>query len=339
MATPTTDMTGSGTSTTDGMTSSTTDGSTSSTTDGTSSSTADGTTSSGVCGDGNVDADEDCDKTSCLADEFQDTFNTCMRGLTCKMSCEFRARECTPCDGCCKNATCGDGVVNTPMDTGVEEECDGEAGCADDCRFERRRVFVTSQAYCGDMAIYDQSNCMGNGGGLTGVERGDARCRELATAANELNPDKQILNPDKMKAWLSTTNADHPAMRFSGATEGFAGRYVMVKKNVDQSFEEILVAYGWAGLIDGLDVPDDKMTGIDINEKGVQLDMVQTVWTNVKADGTSSGSDHCNGWNAVAGDPKPKGGYGYTDVVNAEWTAAGAENCSNAKRLYCFEDP
>lgn len=221
--------------------------------------------------------------------------------------------NCTP---DCKVARyCGDGVVDT-MDG---EECDGGNECWN-CLLDRR-VFVTSAFYCGDMGIFN-NGCTSNGKGM-GVARGDARCNEVAKSA------KPPLGK-KMKAWLSTGAGDQPDKRFNAAAAGkkFEGRYVMVK--ADKT--EVVVAYGWAGLIGG-----ELKHAINIDENGLQH-MDGTAWTNTTTLGeVSDAIDSCGAWGSPSSNDN--GRFGKIAMTDQQWTAAGAENCSNAKRLYCFEDP
>lgn len=242
--------------------------------------------------------------------------------------------NCTP---DCKVARyCGDGK----HDKDEGEECDDGNDDGDDgCRncFRDRRVFVTSERYCGNMNEDNSGACDGTPNVVMGKDsamRGDARCQALAMAANVSNPDKQILNPDKMKAWLSKGAGDQPAVRFSAATKGkeFAGRYVMVK--ADNSLE--VVAYGWEGLI-GVNDMNTLEHAINLDEKGVGP-LAVTVWTNVNANGTSASENHCESWTEAT--TMIYGGYGTTEAKNEQWTAAQMPaTCNNANRLYCFEDP
>ncbi len=296
-------------STSTSTTSSTTDGMTSSTTDGTTSSTTDGTTGPAtVCGDGKMDVGEACDDGNTV--------------------------DTDACTNACLMAKCGDGIVHIGV-----EECDDDKD--DRCLncFLDRRVFATSVEYCGNMNPKDKSICIVSDSGLEtmgkmGVARGDARCNELAKSAT---PPLEM--GKKMKAWLSTNGEDQPAARFKAATSGFEGRYVMFEKDGD-AFKKVVVAYGWIGLIS---VNDMSMATL---EKGINIDEMGaatpgTVWTNVKADGTVASDQHCTEWGAPG--TMIKGAYGLTEVKNTQWTVVGdpvgVESCSNAKRLYCFEDP
>ena len=225
--------------------------------------------------------------------------------------------------GCKLARSCGDGQI----DDDYGEECDGEPGCAIDCRFERRRVFVTSQVYCGDMGTFSNA-CNKDGGELLGVARGDARCQELAKAAG-------FPTWDKMKVWLSSDDTDQPKNRFNAAAKGkeFGGLYVMV----DAQDVEILVAQGWTGLVDGmLDTPDMN-GGINVDEYGAFVPEA-TVWTNVKTNGELTGADSdCMQW--ANSTTMATGGCGRTSAKDTQWTAFQALLCLSPSRLYCFEDP
>jgi len=283
---------------------------------------------------------EKCDEADCPTKATSEEFDACMRSLTCRMDCMFEM-GCKPCDGCCQPATCGDDVVNTSINASnvvAQEECDDSKDDTCNNCFRDRRVFVTSKSYCGNMNPRDdKENCIATDDvqktfGKTLVERGDARCQELAGSAN-------LPNPATMKAWLSVNAMDQPAARFSAATNGFSGRYMMMRK---EPVGEILVAEGWEGLVDGLDLPDE-VKGLEFDEMGEPRASV-TVWTNTNADG-SSGPKHCKEWTNIGNE---SGGFGRTDITdlpNSEWTTAlnadvvASATCSTPNRLYCFEDP
>lgn len=106
-----------------------------------------GAQTGGFCGDGNLDAGEDCDdgnNLSCDGCDRDCTSPSCGNGAVCD------AEECDDgnnasgdgCSAACVSEICGNGVTNP----GYDEDCDDagfSATCDDDCTF----------AICGDMLV------------------------------------------------------------------------------------------------------------------------------------------------------------------------------------------
>jgi hypothetical protein len=126
----------------------------------------------------------------------------------------------------------------------------------------------------------------------------DALCQSSADSANL---------PGAFKAWLSD-GVDSPDTRFSK----LAGRYVRS--------DGVEVAASYADLTDAfLAAPVD----LTADQQAVPYPPIS--WTNVAADGTSSGTLHCNGWTATQ-----SGGLGATGEVNFssfKWTEGSSHNC------------
>ncbi|MDB4943467.1 MAG: hypothetical protein JWP97_3001 [Labilithrix sp.] len=66
----------------------------------------------------------------------------------------------------------------------------------------------------------------------------------------------------------------------------------------------------------------------------VALGGVDKAWTGCDPLGEAISGATCNGWSATSGN----GQYGAAKQASAEWSSAGAQNCSDVAPLYCFED-
>ena len=114
------------------------------------------TTSSGVCGDGNVDGDEECDDGASNGDDAACT-SDCLNNVCGDGKLNTGVEECDDGntedgDGCtasCKNNVCGDGVVHEGVeicDDGVNDGSYG--GCMDNC--------AQLGPYCGDTFLQEE---------------------------------------------------------------------------------------------------------------------------------------------------------------------------------------
>jgi hypothetical protein len=171
------------------------------------------------CGDGVLDANEECDLGP------------------------WHNNDMGECTTFCKLAACGDGFIYNPF-----EACDGEEYCADDCTFStcgdgvvqlhewcektrpddpectdfcldsRKVIFVTSEHYVG--------------GELGGVAGADEKCQMLADDAG--------LGGEFM-AWLATSHDDSPLLRFNWLN----GPYVDVNgQQLAATWSEVYQTYG-----------------------------------------------------------------------------------------------
>jgi len=165
------------------------------------------------------------------------------------------------------------------------------------CYAPVKRVFISSTSYTGAL------------GGLTGA---DTKCQLLADS---------VSLGGTWKAWLSdsVTNA---ADRL---THGEAGYYL-----IDSVTK---VADNWSGIVSG-----SLLAGINYDEKLQFVKSGTKVWTNTHGNGlkaTTDLSDTCRDWtsagsyHAVYGLNERFGGSG--------WTDSNYTKCSDAQRLYCFE--
>ncbi len=219
--------------------------------------------------------------------------------------CDAAGMQTIDCEADCRTPACGDGTLNTL----AGETCDDANllpgdGCSTDCRPERR-VFVTSASFKGDLNSADDNPDM-----LAGIPLADARCNALALAAGL---------PPVFKAWLSDSDVE-PASRFD---LDFSGLYRLLSPDFP------VVAEGW------LDLTDDSLAHpIDADETGTLI--LGNVLTNTAFDGTSASDQHCSAWTK---NDNSSTTIGQSSAFDSTWTDLGESFCSNAYRLYCFEDP
>jgi len=309
--------------------------------------------SSSNCGDGKISGEETCecggdDGDPCVEELYwkeeplSGSCYNCTLAQWCGDGVKNGAEACdtkgqsADCEAECTKVVCGDGIVNSLGG----EECEGDLDCSM-CRFVRRRVFVTSLRYCGDMGEYKQldsdppkyecNDYPADKGSEKGVGRADQRCADLAEKEG-------ILKREDVKAWLSVTSSDgenmeNPKHRFDASTKGFGGRYVMIRKNN----EEVVVAEGWHDLTDGT-----LGNAILVTENGENINSGGSAWTNTLIDGDAEASqvgNDCNDWSSRDG--SDLGNYGLAAKADAQWTVndSAKSKCSSGRRLYCFEDP
>lgn len=151
---------------------------------------------------------------------------------------------------------CGNGDLE-----GTEECDDGNLNpkdsCDDKCLIAKRKVFVTSVGYTGNL------------GGLDGA---DDICQMHADADG-------VKLGGSFRAWLSTDEAS-PATQF--ADSDFTGKYVRV--------DGVVVAEGWQELTSGV-----LMNPINKDEMNA-LANGKAVWTNTEIDGTALSDEDCANW-------------------------------------------
>jgi len=160
---------------------------------------------------------------------------------------------------CVKGDHCGDGEIQHP-----DEECDlgleknGEDGepCNAQCKLDGRVVFLTSEAYFGDL------------GGLTGA---DDICNTLAMEAG-------LANAGSFMAWLSS-DMGSPAARMTKHAE----KYLLLDG-------QTIVAESWTDLADGT-----LAAAIIVDENGELLMENKVAWTGTSPIGELS-FPTCNGW-------------------------------------------
>ena len=169
-----------------------------------------------------------------------------------------------------------------------------------------RLAFLTSDSGNGDLSSWPQA------GGATGLEAGDAICRNLAAAAG-------IRQPESFKAWLSGAGVnaidrfehDGPWMRLDG----------------------ILIASSKADLTDGA-----LASSIHLTETGEYR--TSSAWTGTLANGLAAPT-HCASWTSASASDTGEDGNAY--YVNFEWTQVRNPPqlpmpCNVSVPFYCLQD-
>lgn len=286
--------------------------------------TSSGTTMMGpMCGNGEVEGDEQCDDKNAVDDD--KCRNNCMVAV-CGDGVEniSEGEEKEPCDdgnpnnedNClnCVIAVCGDEVINQEKDErgDVKEQCeDADATKCLDCKVIRW-VFVTNGTFKGD---------------LGGVGGADAKCN---AAKGEL--------PGTYMAWISSSDPKSaPATRFDSTT--FKGRYML-----PPMIDPIPVADGWMDLttLKGGEEGHYLQNPVNRDSSGMIL-MEAFAWTNTNPEGEKNvNNQNCKDWTtAIDNVDAPSGLTGNPSVTNAEWTLNVSIQCktvpANKARLYCFQ--
>ncbi len=201
---------------------------------------------------------------------------------------------------------------STSTDSGVATESDSgstiaDAGATDSAVGDssvasRKRVFVTSSTYTGDLKTA--------GAGTDGFDGANKLCNSVAANASL---------GGTWKAWLSSSLYSPPT---AADRLGGTGPWYLVDRKT-------LVFAGKSSMISPPANP------IDIDENG-DVVIKGSVWTGTSSNGTAALAQSCAAWvntgaTALAG----------STANVAEWTAASATasaDCTNKYRLYCFED-
>lgn len=155
----------------------------------------------------------------------------------------------------------------------------------------------------GKLVFMTSTGTQGNIGGVMGA---DAFCQKHADAEG-LKGDFRAMISD------SITNAADRLRQYNTP-------YYRV--------DGVKVADNWGDLMDG-SLDND----IRVDETGGTLTIA--VWTNSYDDGTIRGSNHCNDW--TSNSSGLNGSKGESFVTNYQWIDAGTYDCSQWRRLYCFE--
>ena len=198
-------------------------------------------------------------------------------------------------------ATCGNGMLEA---FGPEpEECDDGNLDPDDG--------------CSDTCALDRrvfvTSALYMGGDFKTLKLADALCANLA--------DDQGW-PDGLtyRAWLSDSKTDARDRVKRGR-----GRLVLANG--------LVLAASWSALLAGqLENP------IEVTEKSETYH--GGVWTGTRPDGTAvPAAEHCEDWATES--VLPKGYYGYSDRMTAEWTMADDADqpspCNSDYAIYCFQ--
>ncbi len=154
------------------------------------------------------------------------------------------------------------------------------------------------------------SPTQGNLGGLAGA---DSWCNSLASAAGL---------PGTYMAWLSTSAADAPNVRFN-TTHGLPYRQPDAARTV--------VASSWAVLTGGT-----LANRVSATEAGGSSSGANNVFTNVTtAGGNKSTTNHCSGWTSTTGTSQ----VGSNNSATSTWTDSTTSTCNSAftGNLYCVQ--
>jgi hypothetical protein len=253
------------------------------------------TCESNVCGDGFVHAGvEQCD----FGDENSYDFGGCIPG-TCFWGPRCGDGEVTP-----GHELCDPGAPVDPMDGEI-------VPCGQDCRYNGRIVFLSSELYDGDL------------GGVSGA---DLKCQTLAKA---FDPDRYYT----YRAWLSDGTSD-PNMTFEHGPTFADTPYALLSG--------VLVAASFDDL-----VQNGPAVGITITDT-YQAVIKAFVWTHTTHAGWKIPDDHhceqwtaddfshvaMTGWNALPEDSPDL----QTWIDERWWTRYAEDFCQTARHLYCFEN-
>ena len=261
-----------------------------------------------VCGDGDLQAGEQCDgmgntadcDADCTKPECGDEFvNPSFMNEQCDDKNMDNSDDCV--EGC-RDAVCGDGFLHAGV-----EQCDDNNqvdtdACSNMCVLPRR-VFVTAGKFSADQ--------------IQGVAGADDICQAAAMAIPGLGtPGNGWL------AWLSDDKSS-PSTRVAPTNTTFAGYYLLPKDNIP-------VAQGWAGLTSGT-----LMNPINVTEGSAAASTPNGAWTNTLPDGTSGGVDDCGGWTNP--DETQMSIFGSIKEMSEKWTVSTKSGCNAQFRLYCIE--
>jgi Tol biopolymer transport system component len=254
------------------------------------------------CGDGFREGGEACDGTDLGGESC-----TGLGFLGGTLSCV--SQTCTYDTSGCISPGCGNGIVESG------EDCDGADLAGQTC--QGLGFLFAGTLACDSSCVYDTAGCESktvfvssatNDGDLGGVSGADATCASLATAAG--------LSGTYL-AWLAD-DATTPSARFTQA----GVPYVLV--------DGTLVANDWSDLTDG-----SLQNPIGLTETGAAPVSPLAVWTKVSSSGGSAGFSDCNDWSS--GSFFSSGVVGDAGSSGTAWTDDDLSLCSNARRIYCFE--
>jgi cysteine-rich repeat protein len=343
--------------------------------------TSDGTTSSPVptttaeepaCGNGELEPGEQCDDGNavdgdgCEADCAFTPVELCGNGMLDEgEECDDGNGDDTDaCTSTCKNAVCGDGLVQE----GVEACDDGNPVDTDDC------LSSCEAATCGDGLVHESVELCDNGrdndddaydGCTTQCEPGP-RCGDSQVRAPEEECDDGTPGGDDLcnacknvpfryifvtsktfkgdlnqfngaDAWGVFLASEFPAGEWtawlSDDGEGVAARLntEFVGWYILPGPDPVLVARNWSGLASGA-----LLHPINRDETGALMAPDALAWTNTTTDGSILTLDaHCSTWDSNTG----TGRVGSTSATDSAWTdAQTAAHCSTMHHLYCIQN-
>ena len=279
------------------------------------------TETSEICGDGVLDDDEECDDGRNNAD-FGPCTTTCNTAFCGDGFVWAGTEECDLGDlngedgsGCSVDCTvlsfCGDGERDPTTEECDEGDENGAGVCTKSCELFGQVVFVTSDAFNGDLKAYAPAN----GDGIDGA---DAICQARAAAAH-------LHRPEAFLAWISADVDSGPVHRFPEAI-ATSGPFIL-------PVEGIVVADDWSELTSGA-----LQHAIDRTELGEPLADAR-VWTNTTPAGElGDAAMSCEGWSSTS--PDAKGRTGRSSESESLWTEMDSWKCSFVdQHLYCIEMP
>ena len=166
-------------------------------------------------------------------------------------------------------------------------------------------AFVTSPYGNGNLSSWPSA------GGASGIEAGDAICRNLAEAAH-------LPAPESFVAWLSTTTVD-AADRLTLA--GVAYRRV----------DGFRIAASKAALL-----ANGPTVSLHVDETGGYIQAIPSTLTGTDETGQAAAS-HCLNWSS--GDVSEGSWRGYASLdSNGHWTDHSELSCNQNGRFYCFSN-
>ena len=162
-------------------------------------------------------------------------------------------------------------------------------------------TFVTSVDGTGDLGSWPDA------GSFTGLDAGDAICRQLAT-------DAGLEAPESFMAWLSDSNTDAKD-RFT-----YSGPWIRP--------DGVRIANGITDLTNG-----ELFSALNVKEDGKYFGN-RRAWTGTLATGYRH-SDNCSNW--TSSNAAVDGRIGVVNTADSDWSDSISTQCSNGGRhLYCF---
>lgn len=166
-------------------------------------------------------------------------------------------------------------------------------------------AFVTSSYGSGDLSSWPTA------GGASGINAGDAICRNLAETA-------RLPAPQSFVAWLSTTTID-AADRLTLSTVPY------------RRIDGFRIAASKASLLaNGISV------SLHVDETGAYIQAIPSTQTGTDAAGAEAAST-CLNWTSEG-----SGEHGWKGLAsldsNGQWTDQSALTCNQNSRLYCFSN-
>lgn len=293
-----------------------------------------------ACGNGVLEAGEECDDGMANAPDGECT-PTCMLGVCGDGVIIPGVEECDLgplnldyglCTTTCTTARCGDGLLQPENG----EECDDGNASDDDACTHKCKI---KGGYCGDGILQDGEACDdGNGFDLDGCK-----------ASCELTPRRVFVSPEAVTTAQIAGDPDAlcagwaSQLKLKGATSEF--RALLAMPDFWSRMEALpgarYVRVDHVDLFTATDVyPGDLPTlllpiGIYLDAAGNDVGPGR-VWTGI--DGNGVGTAACSGWTSSEG----FAGAGLTlsgkpGPTNYEWVHSAIIPCSDPARIYCVE--